>query len=100
AARQTVLHAILEVVDRYDIDGVHIDDYFYPYVEEATITHVVRHGRRRRRITRRVTLRFNDDASWKRYGRAKGWTDRAAWRRANIDDFVKSLYQKVKEHKK
>jgi uncharacterized lipoprotein YddW (UPF0748 family) len=100
AARQTVLNAILEVVDRYDIDGVHIDDYFYPYVEEATITHVVRHGRRRRRITRRVTLRFNDDASWKRYGRAKGWTDRAAWRRANIDDFVKSLYQKVKEHKK
>lgn len=100
AARQAVLDAILEVVDRYDVDGVHIDDYFYPYLEEATIRRVVRHGRKRRRITRRVTLRFNDDASWKRFGRAKGWTDRDAWRRANIDEFVKSLYQQVKAHKK
>lgn len=99
AARKAVLAAILDVVDRYDVDGVHIDDYFYPYLEEGTITRVVRHGRRRRRITRRVTLRFNDDASWKKYGRAKGWTDRAAWRRANIDDFVKSLYQEVKARK-
>ena len=100
AARKAVLDAIAEVVDRYDIDGVHIDDYFYPYLEEGTITRVVRHGRKRRRITRHVTLRFNDNASWKRYGRAKGWTDRDAWRRANIDDFVKSLYQEVKARKK
>lgn len=100
AARKAVLDAILDVVDRYDIDGVHIDDYFYPYLEEATITRVVRHGRKRRRITRHVTLRFNDNASWKRYGLAKGWTDRAAWRRANIDDFVKSLYERVKARKK
>jgi uncharacterized lipoprotein YddW (UPF0748 family) len=101
-ARQAVLDAILDVVDRYDVDGVHIDDYFYPYLEQATITRVVRRGRKRRRIriSRRVTLRFNDDASWRRYGRAKGWTDRDAWRRANIDDFVKSLYQQVKAHKK
>jgi uncharacterized lipoprotein YddW (UPF0748 family) len=100
AARKAVLDAILEVVDKYDIDGVHIDDYFYPYLEEATVTRIVRHGRKRRRITRKVTLRFNDDASWKRYGRAKGWTDRAAWRRANIDDFVRTLYQQVKAHKR
>jgi hypothetical protein len=61
---------------------------------------VIRHGRRRRHITRHVTLRFDDDASWKRYGRAHGWTDRAAWRRANIDDFVKALYEEVKARKK
>lgn len=100
AARKAVLDAIAEVVDRYDIDGVHIDDYFYPYLEEGTIRRVVRHGKKRRRITRHVTLRFNDDASWKRFGRANGWTDRAAWRRANIDDFVKSLYEEVKARKK
>ncbi|HJP60923.1 MAG TPA: family 10 glycosylhydrolase, partial [Gemmatimonadaceae bacterium] len=64
--RAQTVRVILDVVQRYDIDGVHIDDYFYPYLEEATITRVVRHGRRRRRITRHVTLRFNDDASWKR----------------------------------
>src|SRR5512138_673231 len=51
AARRAVLDAILEVVDRYDIDGVHLDDYFYPYVEEGTITRRVGKGKHRRRIT-------------------------------------------------
>jgi len=31
AARRYVIDVILDVVRRYDIDGVHIDDYFYPY---------------------------------------------------------------------
>jgi uncharacterized lipoprotein YddW (UPF0748 family) len=100
AARRAVLDAILEVVDRYDVDGVHLDDYFYPYQEEATITRVVRHGKHRRRFTRRVTLRFSDDVSWKRYGLARGWTDRDAWRRANIDDFIQTLYRDVKTRKR
>lgn len=100
AARRAVLDAILEVVDRYDIDGVHLDDYFYPYVEEATITRRVGKGKHRRRITRRVTLSFPDNASWRKYGAAKGWTDRAAWRRANVDDFVRTLYAEVKARKR
>jgi uncharacterized lipoprotein YddW (UPF0748 family) len=100
AARRAVLDAILEVVDRYDIDGVHLDDYFYPYLEEGTVTRTVKIGRKRRRVTRHVTLRFADDASWKRYGRAKGWSDRDAWRRANVDDFVRTLYHDVKARKR
>jgi hypothetical protein len=35
-ARQAVLAAMLEVVYRYDIDAIHLDDYFYPYLEERT----------------------------------------------------------------
>ncbi len=31
AARRRALDVILDVVRRYDIDGVHLDDYFYPY---------------------------------------------------------------------
>ncbi len=31
AAREHVLRVIMDVVQRYDIDGVHLDDYFYPY---------------------------------------------------------------------
>jgi uncharacterized lipoprotein YddW (UPF0748 family) len=98
AARRAVLDAIMEVVDRYDVDGVHLDDYFYPYLEERTITRVVRRGRKRHRITRRVTLAFPDDPSWKRYG-AKSGMSRANWRRANIDNFVRTLYTEVKAHK-
>ncbi|HKW10498.1 MAG TPA: family 10 glycosylhydrolase [Gemmatimonadaceae bacterium] len=100
AARRAVLDAVLEVVDRYDVDGVHLDDYFYPYLEQATVTHTVRRGKHRRRISKRVTLSFPDDASWKRYGVARGWTDRGAWRRANIDDFVRTLYAEVKARKR
>ena len=100
AARRAVLDAILEVVDRYDIDGVHLDDYFYPYLEQGTLTRTVKVGKRRRHITRRVTLQFPDNASWKKYGVAKGWEDRASWRRANVDDFVRTLYHEVKLRKR
>ena len=33
AARKYVLETMLDVVKRYDVDGIHIDDYFYPYRE-------------------------------------------------------------------
>jgi uncharacterized lipoprotein YddW (UPF0748 family) len=91
-ARKFVLESMLDVVRRYDVDGVHIDDYFYPYRESRTITRRVR----RKRIRERVDLQFPDDRTWRTYGKAKGWTDRDAWRRANIDDFVQSLYKSVK----
>src|SRR5438270_8842144 len=32
-ARRAVLDCIMDVVDRYDVDGVHLDDYFYPSSE-------------------------------------------------------------------
>ncbi len=98
-ARQAVLDAILEVVDRYDIDAVHLDDYFYPYLEQQAIHRRVRRHRRWHRITIHQTIRFADATSWKKYGRAKGWTDRDEWRRANIDAFVHDLYQEVKARK-
>ena len=100
AARRAVLDCIMDVVDRYDVDGVHLDDYFYPYLEEGTIRRTVKHGKRRLRITRRVTLPFPDNASWRRYGVARRWTDRGAWRRANVDDFVRTLYREVKSRKR
>lgn len=81
AARRHVLDAVLEVVDRYDIDGIHIDDYFYPYLEE-------RNGR---------TIPFPDADTYKRYG--SGFSSRGDWRRANIDTFVATLYREVKHRK-
>jgi uncharacterized lipoprotein YddW (UPF0748 family) len=91
-ARKFVLESMLDVVRRYDVDGIHIDDYFYPYRESRTVTRRVR----RRRVRERVEISFPDDKTWRKYGKAKGWTNRDAWRRANIDDFVQSLYKGVK----
>jgi uncharacterized lipoprotein YddW (UPF0748 family) len=95
AARAASLATILDVVKRYDVDGVHIDDYFYPYIEYTTVTRRV--GKRRVHVKREIP--FPDDATWKKYGKAQGFTSRAAWRRANIDDFIESIYRGVKKLK-
>lgn len=66
-ARQHIIDTIMEVVNGYDIDGVHLDDYFYP--SNTTI---------------------NDTATYKAYndGTYKNIQD---WRRGNINTFVEAL---------
>ncbi|OZC03518.1 glycoside hydrolase family 10 protein [Rubricoccus marinus] len=78
------LAVILDVVNRYDIDGVHLDDYFYPYPENAD-------GRR---------VQFPDAESYAR-AQASGETrSRDDWRRNNVDTFVDRLYREVKAAKR
>jgi uncharacterized lipoprotein YddW (UPF0748 family) len=78
--RQRALDVILDVLTRYDVDGVHLDDYFYPY----PLTGAPR------------PVQFPDDDSWTRY-RAAGGPDmpRADWRRQNVDRFLELLYTEV-----
>lgn len=100
AARRDVLDALFEVVERYDVDGVHLDDYFYPYLEERTTVRRVRVGRRRYRTVRETeTIGFPDGRTWERYGAAAGWDSRGAWRRENVSQFVRALYEGVKARK-
>ncbi len=77
------LEVILDVVRRYDVDGIHLDDYFYPYpVDER--------GRR---------VQFPDADSYAR-ARAAGETlGRDDWRRQNVDTFIHRLYDEVKAEK-
>jgi uncharacterized lipoprotein YddW (UPF0748 family) len=95
AARASVIETITDVVKRYDVDGVHVDDYFYPYREHRTVRKRV--GKRRVRVIQDIP--FPDDATWRKYGRAKGWSDRDAWRRSNIDSFIETMYREVKRIK-
>jgi uncharacterized lipoprotein YddW (UPF0748 family) len=74
------LAVILDVVRRYDIDGVHIDDYFYPYPVKAADGQDVP---------------FPDDESRSAYRRAGGTLALADWRRANVDAFVERLYREI-----
>jgi uncharacterized lipoprotein YddW (UPF0748 family) len=76
AVRQRGIDVITDVVQRYDIDGVHMDDYFYPYPEN--------------------NLAFPDEATFAQYG--SGMT-RDDWRRDNINRFVRDLYTSVKSIK-
>lgn len=74
---------VMDVLKRYDVDGVHFDDYFYPYKEKDSA------GR---------DLPFPDDASWQRYGQRSGLT-REDWRRENVNNFVQRIYESIKATK-
>lgn len=78
------LAVILDVVRRYDIDGVHLDDYFYPYpIQDDSANDIP----------------FPDDASWANV-EAEGTTmSRDDWRRNNVDRFVERLYGAIKAAK-
>ena len=79
AVRKRTEEVVLDLVRRYDIDGVHMDDYFYPYPET-------------RRVRRKVKeIPFPDDATYKRYRRGGGTLPRDDWRRHNVDLLVKEL---------
>ena len=82
--REYSASVILDVVRRYDIDGVHFDDYFYPYPEKSD---------------EHQEIEFPDDVSWSRYEGNGGKLSRADWRRENVDQFVESIYQAIKREK-
>ncbi len=74
-ARAWSLRVITDIVRRYDVDGLHIDDYFYPYPEKDGA----------------VLMPFPDDASYARYRREGGRLERDDWRRGNVDGFIETL---------
>lgn len=76
-ARAHVIDTIMETVDRYEIDGVHFDDYFYPYPGS---------GRP-----------FKDAATFSKYG--SDFTKRADWRRNNVDVLIKNLSDRIRATK-
>ena len=82
--REHTVRVILDVVQRYDIDGVHLDDYFYPYKERASGGGV---------------LDFPDSASYARYVNGGGTLPRDDWRRDNVDQLVEELYRRIHELK-
>jgi hypothetical protein len=74
----------MDVVKRYDVDGVHLDDYFYPY----KVTDPA--GRQ---------VDFPDSVSYARYVAGGGRLARDDWRRQNVDVFVQRMYEGVKREK-
>ena len=74
--QQYTLDIINNVVKTYDIDAVHLDDYFYPYREAGKP--------------------FPDDKSYKLYGKGQ---DREDWRRSNTTQFIRALAKQIKKTK-
>ena len=94
ASRQT-LAVILDVVKRYDIDGVHIDDYFYPYPIDAGGPEGALDGA----TGSKAELDFPDQPAWQRYLLGGGKLGRADWRRQNVNQLIEAMYKGIHAEK-
>jgi len=72
---------VLDIVKRYDIDGVHFDDYFYPYAEYNG------------------GADFPDNQSWAAYKNTGGNLSRGDWRRDHVNRFIERVYKEIKAEK-
>lgn len=68
--RERINNVVMEIVNNYDVDGIHFDDYFYP------------------------NAAFNDDSTFALYNR--GFTVRADWRRDNVNLLIQAVSQNIK----
>jgi uncharacterized lipoprotein YddW (UPF0748 family) len=84
AAREWSLKVIADVTRRYDIDGVHFDDYFYPYKETDA------NGKE---------IDFPDEKNWQQYQATGGKLSRSDWRRQNVNTFIQAVGREVKRIK-
>ncbi|MDE5712140.1 MAG: family 10 glycosylhydrolase [Muribaculaceae bacterium] len=75
--RDHICKIVDDIVSRYDIDGIHIDDYFYPYPANGK--------------------KFQgDDASYSKFGNGMNRND---WRRHNVDLLIEELHSTIKSRK-
>lgn len=84
AVRRHSIQVLTDVVKRYDVDGIHLDDYFYPYKE---------------RDSSGAIIDFPDSVPWSRYVASGGTLARDDWRRINVDTFVQDVYKSIKATK-
>ena len=75
--RDYICTIVRDIVKRYDIDGLHIDDYFYPYPVPG--------------------LEFNDEYSFRNDSR--GFTNKGDWRRDNVNLLVEQLHHTIRDTK-
>lgn len=76
-SRQFICRVVRDIVSRYDIDAIHMDDYFYPYPVAG--------------------MPFPDDKSFQKYGLNKGYkvSQRAEWRRENVNKLIREIKRTI-----
>ena len=84
ATQEHSFNVVMDIVRRYDVDGMHVDDYFYPYRENDSSKH---------------EIPFPDDASYKKYTQNGGTLGRDDWRRENVNVFIQKVYKGIKAEK-
>ena len=75
------LDVVRDIVSRYNVDGIHFDDYFYPYPSYND------------------NEEFPDHISWENSKKSILINDRKNWRRKSVNTFIKSVYKEIKKIK-
>ncbi|HEK21932.1 glycoside hydrolase family 10 protein [Mucilaginibacter sp.] len=75
--REYIVQVVLDVVKNYDVDGIHMDDYFYPYPVRGQV--------------------INDVATFAQYG--EGFDNIRDWRRNNVDQLIHMLADSIHKYK-
>ncbi len=72
--RDYICQVVTDILERYDVDGLHIDDYFYPYPTPG--------------------ISLPDDAYFR--ANPQGFTDKDDWRRNNVNLFIEQLWATIR----
>lgn len=81
AVQDITNNVVGDLVKRYDIDGIHMDDYFYPYPSYN------------------LGADFPDSVSWNAYLKSGGKLSRGDWRRDAVNKLVERMYHTIKSIK-
>lgn len=77
-AKDYIIAGVKEIVEKYDVEGIHMDDYFYPYPGNEP---------------------FNDSQTYASYKNNGGTMSLEDWRRANVNSIVEGLNAAIKQLK-
>jgi uncharacterized protein YbbC (DUF1343 family)/uncharacterized lipoprotein YddW (UPF0748 family) len=81
AVQDQTYNVVMDLVRRYDLDGIHFDDYFYPYPSYNN------------------DKDFPDEESWRAYQKSGGKLSRGDWRRESVNLLVERIYNGIKSEK-
>ena len=74
--RKFICDVVEDIVERYDVDAIHMDDYFYPYPAPG--------------------VSFPDENSFRKYGNQQGfYSNKDDWRRNNVNNLIKEIKETI-----
>ncbi|MDZ4742988.1 MAG: family 10 glycosylhydrolase [Verrucomicrobiota bacterium] len=82
AVRNHIIKVVTDLVSRYDLDGIHYDDYFYPYPSVG-----------------KKNISYPDKGTYNDYKNGGGSLTFADWRRDNVNKLISKTYQAIKATK-
>ena len=95
SVRNLIIKGVEEIVQNYDVDGIHMDDYFYPAFTEENVTTAFDAPEYKQQI--KTNMPSTDFQSSSSSNKSSTENTLADWRRANVNRLVSEIYKAIKE---